>query len=170
MPVSLLPLRRPGQAILFTHDVGAPLLETRGALGHVLDVVQTFLDPHVHDRDRERGVRSRADRYPASTEQLRGGVAMRIDVNEFDAELLCPQAPLGSLEAHVAAVGALRVARPEHDLFGVLQAVLDGAVVAGPSHPLAVSPVMQRAPVPAFPAVRVRRHAREADQVAEAHQ
>ena len=168
--LALLPFGRLRLAVIEAEQVAAPLLEAGGALCDVGLVVQSFARPDIHDRDREGRIAGGLDRNPTAAEQLRGGIAVRVDVDEIDAELLGPQPPLRTLEAHISAIGAFRVARPEHDQLRLLQAILDGAVVRRDAHPLAVTPVVHRAPVPALPAVRVRGHAREADQIAEAHQ
>ena len=62
---------------------------------------------------------------------------MRIDVDEFDAELPRPQAALRAFEARVAAVGALGIAGPEDDHLGFLQAILHAAV-AGAGTPMRI--------------------------------
>src|SRR5690349_5118778 len=53
----LLPLRCLRHPVGFAHHIGAPLIEPGGPGADVLGVVQTFLYPDIHDRDRERGVR-----------------------------------------------------------------------------------------------------------------
>ena len=163
-----LPFRRLRHAVVDAEHIVAPFLEAGRAVGDVVFVVQPFVHPDVHDRDRQRRVGARLDRNPAAAEELRGRIKVRINVDELDAEFLGPHAPLRALEARGVAVGDLRVARPEDDHLGFLQAVLDEAVEAGHADAHRIAVVVRRAPVPAFPAVRVVVHAREAEQIAEA--
>src|SRR3974390_1644378 len=93
---------------------------------------------------------------------------MGIDMDELDAEFLRPQAALGALGAGVDTVGRLWIARPEYDHFAFLETVLDQPVAARKAYTHAVAIVMLGAPVPSFPGIRIRMHAGEADEIAEA--
>ena len=86
----------------------------------------------------------------------------------FTPELLQPLPPGRALEGRVyAAAGRFRIGRPKHDHLGVLERVFQQVVLFGQAQPVAESPHVGGAPVPAFPAVGVVLAVGEAHQVHE---
>ncbi len=71
------------------------------------------------------------------------------------AQFLQPLPPHRALECAVDAAGGLRVARPPHDHLAVLDAVDEPVGLFGDAESGAVSPRVDRAPMPTIPAVRV---------------
>ena len=65
--------------------------------------------------------------------------------------------------------GRFRIARPEDDHLSVFQTVFHGAVGLAAAIVSAISPVVRRTPIPAFPTVRVMHHHRGADRVEESN-
>src|SRR5262249_48190097 len=95
-----------------------------------------------------------------------------IDVNHLDAELgvLEPLAADGALLRPVGTTGRFRISRPEYDHVAVLQAVLDRAVGLRLADAQWIAPMMDRAPVPALPAIGIVMYLGIADGIAEAMQ
>ena len=94
----LLPFGRLGDAVGFAEQVRLPFVEAGGAGGDVVLVVEALGDPDIHDRLGERRVGLRPDGNPASAQQLGRRIAVRVDMNELDAEFLGPQAARRALE------------------------------------------------------------------------
>ena len=93
-------------------------------------------------------------------------------MDHLDAEILVLE-PLAAHGAFLRAVGpgrGFRIGRPEHDHVAILQTIYDGAIGFRLAHAQAMAPVMDRAPVPAFPAIRVVVDLGMADRVLEAVQ
>ena len=88
-------------------------------------------------------------------------------MDELDAGFLEPLPANRAFERAVGAAVRFGVARPEHDHLGLFEPVLDGAVGLRLADAHRAAPVMRRAPVPAFPAVRVVMHLGHADRVLE---
>ncbi len=168
----LLPFRRLGNAVLLADEIGLPFVETDRVGLDVGFVVEAFLDPHVGDGhghgDRGGGL----GREPLARQELRRGIIIRVDVDDLDPELgiLQPLPAHGAFLRPVGTGGGFGVGGPEHDHVAVLQTVLDRAVGLRLADAQRVAPVMHRAPVPAFPGIRIVVNARETDRVAEAEQ
>ena len=168
----LLPFRRLGDAVFLADEISLPLVEADGVGLHVFLVVEALFDPDIGDRHRHRDRGGGPGRKPLARQELRRSVVVRVDVNDFDAELGVLQ-PLPAHRAFLRAVGAagaLGVRSPEHDHVAVLQAVLDRAVGLRLTDAKRVAPVVDRAPVPAFPAVGIVVDLRIADRIAETEQ
>ena len=166
----LLPFRRFRRPVLLAHDIGLPRVEADGVGRDIVFVVQAFVDPHIGDRERERGRGGRLRTQPFAGEELGRRIEIGIDVDELDPELLQPLPADGAFLRAVGAAGRVRIGRPEHHHLAVLQQVLDRAVSLALADAQRVAPVMRRAPVPALPAVGIVVHGRVADRVAEAEQ
>ena len=149
-----LPFGRLGHAVALAEDVGLPFVEARRPLLDELLVVQPLGDPDVAQRLGQGRVGAGLRRNPLAAEVGGGVVEIGIDVDHLDAELARPLATARALEA----VGRVRVAGPEHDHLGFLQAVLHGAVELRAAQSQAVAPVVHGAPEPALPAVRAVHH------------
>ena len=101
----LLPLGRFRHAVLVAEQIGLPLVEADRVGLDILLVVEVFLDPDVSDRHRHGDRGGRLRREPFARQELRGGVEVRIDVDDLDAELWIFQ-PLPARGAFLRAVGA----------------------------------------------------------------
>ncbi len=90
-------------------------------------------------------------------------------MHNVDAKIrvLEPLPPDGAFLCTVGPAGGLGVSRPEHDQIAILQAVFNGAIGFGLTDPQAVAPVMDGAPIPAFPAIRVMMQMGHADRITE---
>ena len=98
----------------------------------------------------------------------RGGVVEEgVDEDLLDAALLEPQPPGGRLVAAVDAVRGVGVVAPVDHQLGVSQRVLEQVVVLRVAEPPPEAVGVGRAPVPAFPAVRVVQDVGEPDEVEE---
>ncbi len=98
-------------------DVVAQLVEADGVLFHVIAIEQFLGDNDVHHAESERGVGAGTDRdMPVGL--ARGAAPDRVDDDQLSA------LPLGfGNERPVMQVGADRVAGPENDVFGILEAL-----------------------------------------------
>src|SRR5208283_528829 len=165
-----LPLGRFWRAVGFAEQIGLPLFKACRARCDIVFVIELFCHPYIHDCLGESRVGLWSDWNPASAQQLRGGIEMRVDMDELNPQPFGPEPALSAFEAGIAAVRAFRVARPEDDQLGFLETILDAAVAGGDSNPHGIAVMMHRAPVPTFPTVRVGRDASEADQIGEPHE
>src|SRR5208337_1483045 len=111
----------------------------------------------------ERRVGLRTDGDPASAHELGRRIAVRVDVNEFDSEFLGPQATRRAFEPGIGAVGAFGIRGPEDDHLGFLEAILDPAIARRNANAHRIAEMMDGAPVPALPTVRVGGDPGEAD-------
>src|SRR5271165_3595628 len=95
---------------------------------------------------------------------------MWVDVDKLDAEVLGPKPARGALKAGIGTVGALRVAGPEDDHIGFLEAVLEASVSCGHADAHGTAKMVHGAPVPTFPTVRIGGNSSETDEICETHQ
>ena len=144
-----------------------PLLKAHGFVRYIILVVEALGHPYVGDGQHHGAVRARPRSQPLAAQPGRRVVAIGIDMDAGNAQFLQPLAANRSLVRPVDSAGRLRIARPEDDHLGVLHAVFHGAVGLAPAIVRAIAPVMRRAPVPAFPAIRVMRHRSAADHIEE---
>ncbi len=166
----LLPFRRLRRRAVLAEQMRAPGVEAGGAFCDIVLVVEPLDDPDVHDRLRQGRIGSRPDRNPLAAEEGRRRIQIGIDVDHLDADVLRPQAADRAFEAGIAAGRRLRVGRPEHHQFAILETVLDLPVGLGRAVAHGIAVVVHRAPVPAFPAVGVDDHLGRADRVVEPEQ
>ncbi len=138
----LLPLRAFRDPVLDTHDVVPPGIKALGPGRHILLVVAIFRDPDMGDRERKRGRGRRPGRDPLAAEKLRGVVVVGIDVDDLDINVAQPLAADRTFLPAIDATGRLRVARPEDNHLGILEAVLDGPERFAAADPKAAAPVM----------------------------
>ena len=160
-----------GRAVLaLAQDVLLPLVEPVGAVLDEEVVVGVLGEPHVADGLGQRRVGARARRDPLVAHGARGAVVVRVDDHELDAQLLHPEPPDEVLLAAVHVGGAVGVDRPEDDLLGVLERVLQQLRLLAVAQAPPVAPGVRGAPVPALPAVGVVEALAVAEDVEEAAQ
>ena len=142
-------------AVGLTEDVLGPLLKALGVRRYVFLVIRAFGEPHIGDGSSQRRVRTQLRAEPfAAAERVRV-VVVRVDEDELDAQFLQPLPAHRAFESAVDATGRLRVARPPHDHFAILDAIDEPVGLLGIAEPGTVPPHVDRAPMPTVPAVRV---------------
>ena len=95
-------------------------------------------------------------------------VVVGVDEDHLHAQFFEPEAADRALEGRIdAAPRAFGVGRPEHDHLRVPERVLEQVVLLGDPQPVAVSPHVHAAPVPALPAVGVVGGLHQTHQVRE---
>ena len=165
------PLRGLGRLVLaLAQDVLLPFVKTVGAVLDEEVIVGVLGEPHVGDGLGQRRVGARARSYPLVAHGARGAVVVRVDDHELDAHFLHPVTPDEVLLAAVHVGGAVGVHRPEDDLLGVLEGVLQQLGLLAVAQAPPVAPGVGRAPVPPLPAVRVVEAHAVAQDVEEAAQ
>ena len=162
------PLRRLGHAVDLAHDVLLELVEADGAVGDVVLVIDVFGDPHEGDGHGDGRVGAHARGDPLAAHDGVRVVVEGVDEDHLDALLLEPLPPQRRVLAGVGAPGAVRVVGPVDDHLRVLQRVAQHVVGLGHAQPPEEAVGVRRAPVPAFPAVRVVEHRGELHHVHEA--
>ncbi len=115
-------------------------------------------------------VPSRGENHLSPMQGL-GVVEVGVDDDHLDPELLEPApADVAFVAAVHTGAARLRVGRPVDDEVGVLERVLQQAVLLGDAQAVAEAPHVHGAPVPTFPAVGVVLGVGVADEVEEAQQ
>ncbi len=164
------PPRSLGSAVSLPEDVLLPFIEPVGAVLDEEVVVRVLGEPHIGDGLRQRRVGAGPRGDPLVAHAARRAVAVGVDDHELDAQLLHPDTPDKVLLPAVHVGGAIGVDRPEDDLLGMLEGILEKLGLLAVAKTPPVSPRVRRAPVPPFPAIGVVEALAVAEDVEEAPQ
>ena len=89
-------------------------------------------------------------------------------MDQFDVQILEPLTADRAFLRGVVPAGGFRVGRPEDHHLGMLHEILDGAVILRHTDPHGMAPMVQAAPIPAFPTVRIVMNFGMTNQIHEA--
>ena len=168
--LALLPFRRLGRRTVLAEKMCAPFVEAGRARRDIILVVELFVDPDMHDRLRERGIRAWPDLDPLAAEEGGRRIEIRVDVDHLDPDLFRPETADRAFQAGIAAGRRLGVGRPEHHQFAILEAVLELSIGLGRAVAHRIAVMVHGAPVPALPAVGIDDHLGRADRIVEPEQ
>ena len=149
------PFRSLRNTVLFAEDVSLELFKAFGAVFNIEVIVCVIDDPLISDRCCQGSVRSRTRCKPGAVHNCVGVVVERIDKDALHSHFFQPYTPDVGFLTGIDAVRGVRVIRPEHDHFRVLECVRQKVELLRLSETPGESVHMRSSPHPAFPGIRV---------------